>query len=112
MKTDDQIKAEISQISFMRSANKAHAIIQAKQFYTKYPQYGALAANGVFFINASLELGPVTVWKFSNGDLLFLGDIMDQNNAPLAGIGEGLPLPLEFRWDEPESFLEKVETLT
>lgn len=108
MKSIEQIIKEYNQNELLaekvESADdpRLHDIIA---FYEKYPQYSELNANGVFFVLASIRTKkkPVKVYKFLNGDILFVGDIITVTNAPIAGIGgNGLPLPPGFDWNNIE----------
>lgn len=116
MKTKEQIITELQKIKESTFADlyKSEKIIgNIIHFYKTYPQYEALDAFGAHILNVSLAYNNVGVWKFLNGDILFIGGVGSSiSPAPLAGIGgNGLPLPNGFSWKKPETFLTLIEML-
>ena len=116
MKTRQQIINELQTLvesSFSTLHKNEEVVTQIERFYTTYPQYDQLEAFAAHIINVSLKYNPVGVWKFTNGDILFIGGVASSTDpAPLAGIGgNGLPLPAGFSWHKPEIFLTLIEEL-
>lgn len=116
MKNKEEIISELKNIkeSFFGDLHEKDSVIAAIQkFYETYPQYTGLESFGAHIVNVSLKHNTVGVWKFSNGDILFIGGVgSSADPAPLASIGgNGLPLPANFKWKQPESFLTLIETL-
>jgi len=102
MKTKEQILFEIKE---SRNSFKAAIVSNTENilaFFEKYPQYDFLTADEVFFILAAMKNNSVKVYDFGSGKIGFVGDILDEKNAPIAG---------EFPLTE-EDFLNEVETGT
>jgi len=110
-KISEELKKETGIFSELYKYDSVINMIE--KFYQTYPQYAELQPTGAHVVNVSLRYHSVGVWKFSNGDILFIGGVgSSKDPAPLAGIGGGgLPIPPGFQWTKPETFLTLIEIL-
>ena len=88
MKTEQQISKELNNNTLTQGINVAeyNNIIS---FYEKYPRYEKLDAAAVAIILRLIAKGrKVTVRKFENDSLWFVGPFGDDPDVPLASIGD------------------------